>query len=135
MGQTDGVRIRLVPAIAVALTLTACGQGDGRSTASFCSRLQASVELLEGPLSTPAELAALVTRYRELQRVAPLSIEASWTAVTELMESAASVDRTDADAVDSLARQAYATDLAAREVATWVQERCGFVLPRTSATG
>ena len=134
--QTDGVvRFRSIIAwtatvLAAGAAVPACGDEPLRSTTAFCSRLQVSLELLEGPLSTPEELAALLARYRELERVAPLSIEASWTQVTELVEAAAAVDREDADAVAALARQAYATDLAASEVADWATERCGITLPR-----
>jgi hypothetical protein len=117
-------------AMSIVTAATACAGEPERSTAAFCSRLQVNVELLEGPLSTPEELAALVDRYRELERVAPLSIEASWTLITELVETAAEVPRGDPDAVAALARQAYGTDLAARDVADWVSERCGFELPR-----
>lgn len=116
--------------LAAGAAVVACGDESARSTTAFCSRLQTSVELLEGPLSTPEELAALVARYRDLERLAPLSIEGPWTQVTELVEAAAAVERDDADAVASLARQAYAADLASREIADWVAQRCGFSLPR-----
>ena len=130
-GQTGTVHVRLAFALVVGLTVVGCGDDGGRSTAAFCTRLQDTVELLEGPLSTPAELAALVHRYQELERVAPLSIESAWATVTALVEASAAVDREDTDAVAALAEQAYGADLAAREVATWVSERCGFTLPRT----
>jgi hypothetical protein len=133
-GQTVTVRFRLVTAVTLTVTLASsvsCGDGTERSTAAFCSRLQDSVALLEGPLSTPEDLAALLHRYRELQRVAPLSIETAWTTVTELVESAAAVDRNDTDAVAALGEQAFASDLAARQVASWVAERCGMTMPRT----
>ena len=117
----------------LALGATACGDSTERSTGAFCTRLQDNVALLEGPLSTPEDLAALVTRYRELERVAPLSVEEAWATVTDLIEASAAVDRDDPEAVSALAEQAYATDQAAREVATWVAERCGFALPRVPA--
>lgn len=129
-GQTVGVRRRRVTLIAVTLLAVSCGDGSDRSTGAFCDRLTTSVELLEGPLSTPEDLAALLLRYRELERVAPLSIEASWSRVTDLVEAAASVDRDDEEALEALAEQAFAADLAAREVATWAAERCGITLPR-----
>lgn len=117
-------------AMSIAIAATACSGEPERSTTAFCSRLQANVELLEGPLSTPEELAALVTRYQELERVAPLSIEASWTLITELVEATAAVERGDTNAVAALAQQAYGTDLAARDVADWVAERCAITMPR-----
>lgn len=108
----------------------ACTDESTRSTAAFCALLGDNLELLEGPLSTPEDLAALLTRYRELERVAPLSIEGSWSVIAELVESAAAVDRQDADAVAGLAEQAFAADLAAREVAAWATQRCGLTVPR-----
>jgi hypothetical protein len=130
-GQTVGVRLRLVTAATLMAVLVSCSDGTERSTTAFCTRLVDSVALLEGPLSTPEDLAALLHRYRELERVAPLSIQAAWTKVTELVEAAASVDRDDSDAVAALAEQAFAADLAARQVASWVAERCGITMPRT----
>jgi len=127
------VRRRVALLVLLALGGAACGESTERSTGTFCTRLQDNVALLEGPLSTPEDLAALVTRYRELERVAPLSVEAAWATVTDLIEASAAVDRDDPDAVRTLADQAYATDQAAREVATWVAERCGFTLPRVPA--
>jgi hypothetical protein len=124
------VRFRLVTVAVVSVMSLACTSESTRSTTAFCAALGDNIELLEGPLSTPGDLAALLTRYRELARVAPLSVEDSWTVITDLVEAAAAVDRQDADAVARLAEQAFAADLAAREVAAWAAERCGVTVPR-----
>jgi hypothetical protein len=124
------VRLRLLFATMLVALAVGCGDETTRSTAAFCALLGSNVELLEGPLSTPEDLAALLTRYRELERVAPLSIEETWSVITELVEAAAAVDRQDADAVAALSEQAFAADLAAREVAAWALERCGIPMPR-----
>lgn len=125
------VRLRYLTIAVVSVMGLACTSESTRSTSAFCALLGDNVELLEGPLSTPEDLAALLTRYRAMERVAPLSIENSWSVITELVESAAAVDRQDPQAMADLAEQAFAADLAAREVASWATERCGITVPRT----
>lgn len=107
----------------------ACSSDPGRSTAAFCERLRAEAPMLEGPLTTPDDVSAMVARYRSLADVAPLSIEAEWQQVTELVEAAAAVDTDDPEAMRALNDRAYATEQAARTVSAWASERCQMDLP------
>lgn len=112
----------------VTVFASACSSEPERSTTRFCELLAVESPYLEGPLSTPGELAALLGRYRDLAARAPLAIEEDWTAVLELVETAAAVDREDPEALADLVDQAYETDLATRRLDEWTRSRCGLGL-------
>lgn len=114
--------------VAISVAITGCSSEPQRSTTGFCELLADYGAFLEGPLSTPAELASLLGRYRELASRAPLAIEEDWTLVVTLVDTAASVDRDDPLALADLVDLAFATDLAARRLDEWTQSRCGLVL-------
>lgn len=122
-------------AAVVAALLSACGSGPERGTAEFCDQLRVQAAFLEGPLTTGADVDALVARYRELERFAPLAIEPSWDQLVVLVETAATVDPDDVDSVQRAVDAAYASELAASEVVEWAQRNCDLQLPGVGGVG
>lgn len=85
--------------------------------------------VLETPVADADGVEQLVTAYEELDARTPLAIAEPWTALTDLMRTASTVEPGDPDSVQEMADTAYATERSAREVATWVAETCGFAMP------
>jgi hypothetical protein len=122
-------------AVTAAALLGACDSGPQRGTAAFCEQLTNQRDVLAGPLATQTDVEALVARYQELERFAPLAIEPSWDRLVVLVETAATVDPDDADSVQRAVDAAYASEEAAREVAEWADVNCGLDLPAIGGVG
>lgn len=118
-------------AIAAALLVAgsvACG-GEDRSAGRFCSELAQVLPGLNGPVIIPADVEAIVATYERLDGITPITIEREWHQLTELVQTAATVEPADPNSVQRVADQAYATERSARAVATWVAQTCGLELP------
>lgn len=108
--------------------LAACSRDD-TGAAAFCAALKEELRTIKGKVKDAADIDALVAVYEELDARTPLAIAEPWSALTELMRTAATVAPDDAASVQTVADAAYATERSARAVAEWVATTCGFAMP------
>jgi hypothetical protein len=120
-------RLLAIGLAATALAAVGC-RDDGPSGTAFCGRLAQDRTLLTGGVATAADVDAAVTRYRELERLAPAAVREPWTQLTTLLEQAATIDLSTADGQRQVRELAYESQGAATEVATWAQSVCGIDL-------
>jgi hypothetical protein len=75
--------------------------------------------------ATPEMIKSTVKHYKNLQKVAPLQVEADWDALTLLMEKASKIDASDPVSVQEVVDLSYATEKNAVGASTWVLATCG----------
>jgi len=112
----------------VSTLVTSCSDPD-RSATHFCSVLAKELPALDAPLADPSDVNDVVKRYRKLDAITPLAIEAEWSTLTDLMELAADVDVADPASRQEVADAAYKAERPARDVAMWVETTCGLAMP------
>jgi hypothetical protein len=66
-----------------------------------------------------------VEHYKNLQKVAPLQVEADWDALTLLMEKASKIDASDPVSVQEVVDLSYASEKNATAASTWILATCG----------
>lgn len=108
--------------------VSSCSDPD-RSAENFCGQLAKELPALDAPLAEPDDVGDVVKRYRRLDAITPLAIEAEWRTLTELMELAADVDVADPASRQAVADAAYKAERPARDVAIWVETTCGLTMP------
>ena len=75
--------------------------------------------------ANPGDLDDFVSRYRDLDAVAPLAIEDQWHTITELVDAVATADLTDPAVADRLRDQAVAATHSVDEVRAYAKATCG----------
>jgi hypothetical protein len=123
LGDSPAVR-RIVSAALAVVVLAGC-HGPARTQAHFCNRLRRSAPVLTAPVASPAAAGAVAEEFAELAKVTPLAIEDDWNALTDLVQTAATMDLGDPAAQIALADQVFATDVAAKNVLSYTKDRCG----------
>ena len=107
--------LRVVSAALIAVTcLASCDKGSRQDR--FCKKLAEDQSLLAVVPADPGDLDDFVSRYRELDDIAPLAIEDQWHTVTELVAAVATADLQDPTAADRLRDQAVAATRSVDEV-------------------
>jgi hypothetical protein len=126
--------IVLLLACAVGLAGTACSDGEPAGDAErFCGEVNANVRALTKPkLRSGADVNAYVELYRQLGEVAPLAVEEDWAALTDLYETASTVDTSSAESRDELNELAFRTEQSAVDVKRWLKANCNVNLPVTT---
>lgn len=116
--------------VAVTFAVVASGCSDANRTAGrFCGELQAQLPSLTTPPATSSDVEDLVRRFERLNRMTPLAIEEEWQIMTDLVELASNVIPSDPASRQELADAAYKAERPAREMTTWVEATCGFLMP------
>ena len=118
---------------AALLVLASCDKGSREDR--FCERLAEEQALLARVPTDPDELDAFVERYQGLADIAPLAIEEQWQTVAELVEAAATEDRTDPAAADRLRDRAVAATRPIDEVRSYARTTCGVELRVAAPSG
>jgi hypothetical protein len=106
------------------LGLTGCASPERTST-NFCRQLALEMPGIAEQPATPAMITSTVDRYKRLQELAPLQVEADWNALTLLMEKASKIDATDPTSVQEVVDLSYASEKNAAAAAAWVLATCG----------
>jgi hypothetical protein len=75
--------------------------------------------------ATPEMIKSTVERYKNLQKVAPLQVEADWDALTLLMEKASKIKASDPASVQEVVDLSYASEKNAAAASAWVLATCG----------
>lgn len=101
--------------------LSAClNTSNPRDTARFCASLRAQQPLL----TSTADRAALVARYQELDKHAPLQIMDDWHRLTVLIERATTYDPMDTTDTQNVIIEALQAQNAMAAVAVWSKREC-----------
>lgn len=122
-------RCQLVAVTAGLVAVLGACSGEDRSAGRFCAELAEALPSLDGPIALPSDVEAVVDTYQRLDEITPITIEREWHQLTELVQTAATVEPSDPASVQRVADQAYATERSARALATWVAQTCGLELP------
>jgi hypothetical protein len=106
------------------LGITGCASPE-RTTTNFCRQLALEMPGIAEQPATPAMITSTVERYKRLQELAPLQVEADWNALTLLMEKASKINAAEATSVQEVVDLSYATEKSATAAAAWVLATCG----------
>jgi len=96
-----------------------------RTATNFCRQLALEMPGIAEQPATPEMIKSTVERYKNLQKVAPLQVEADWDALTLLMEKASKIDASDPVSVQEVVDLSYASEKNAAAASTWVLATCG----------
>ena len=96
-----------------------------RTATNFCRQLALEMPGIAEQPATPEMIKSLVKHYKNLQKVAPLQVEADWDALTLLMEKASKIKASDPASVQEVVDLSYASEKNAVAAAAWVLATCG----------
>ena len=117
----------LLAALLAALSLIGllgCASPE-RTATNFCRQLALEMPGIAEQPATPEMIKSTVERYKNLQKVAPLQVEADWDVLTLLMEKASKIDASDPVSVQEVVDLSYASEKNAEAASTWVLATCG----------
>ena len=96
-----------------------------RTATNFCRQLALEMPGIAEQPATPEMIKSTVKHYKNLQKVAPLQVEADWDALTLLMEKASKIKASDPASVQEVVDLSYASEKNATAAAAWVLATCG----------
>ena len=96
-----------------------------RTATNFCRQLAREMPGIAEQPATPEMIKSTVERYKNLQKVAPLQVEADWDALTLLLEKASKIDAADPASVQEVVDLSYASEKNAAAASAWVLATCG----------
>ena len=96
-----------------------------RTATNFCRQLALEMPGIAEQPATPELIKSTVKRYKNLQKVAPLQVEADWDALTLLMEKASKIEASDPASVQEVVDLSYASEKSATAASAWVLATCG----------
>ena len=96
-----------------------------RTATNFCRQLALEMPGIAEQPATPKMIKSTVKHYKNLQKVAPLQVEADWDALTLLLEKASKIDASDPASVQEVVDLSYASEKSATAASTWVLATCG----------
>ena len=96
-----------------------------RTATNFCRQLALEMPGIAEQPATPEMIKSTVKHYKNLQKVAPLQVEADWDALTLLMEKASKIKASDPASVQEVVDLSYASEKNAAAASTWVLATCG----------
>jgi hypothetical protein len=123
-----GKYLAVLMALSTTLVLGACSNNT-RTGSTFCQRLQEELPGISQPIESQTDVRTMVSRYKRLLNVAPLSIEEDFRVFVALIDLAASSNPNDPDSLQEVADAAYAANTSALRVAAWVYDTCAVDLP------
>jgi len=111
-------------ALATAAILGACG-GEAPSAERFCGEIEVNLKALTEPdLAYTDDISPLLDLYREIGKLAPLSIEAEWNQLIVTYETASTVVPADPESVQRVVTEAFRAERSAAAVETWITTNC-----------
>lgn len=109
--------------LAAALMVAACSDNT-RTGSTFCKRLQDELPGINQPMESQSDVRSMVSRYKRLLDVTPLTIEDDFRALVKLLELAADSNPNDPESLQEVADAAYAANTSALQVSEWVYDTC-----------
>jgi len=110
--------------VLILIGLLGCASPE-RSATNFCRQLALEMPGIAEQPATPEMIKTTVKHYKNLQKVAPLQVEADWDALTLLMEKASKIKASDPASVQEVVDLSYASEKSAATASTWVLATCG----------
>jgi len=138
-GGTGARSARLTVAAAIVAVgtslLAACGPRGDRA-GHFCALVKSDQPALTAGVKGDVSIDKVVDQFHDLERTAPIAIEADWAKLTDLVEAAAAIQPGDADAQARLTTAAYEANESVQNVVGWVRATCGvdLTVPASAAT-
>ena len=108
----------------ISIGLLGCASPE-RTATNFCRQLALEMPGIAEQPATPEMIKSTVEHYKNLQKVAPLQVEADWDALTLLMEKASKIKASDPASVQEVVDLSYASEKSAAAASTWVLATCG----------
>lgn len=108
----------------ILIGLLGCASPE-RTATNFCRQLALEMPGIAEQPATPAMIKSTVKHFKNLQKVAPLQVEANWDALTLLMEKASKIKASDPASVQEVVDLSYASEKSAIAASTWVLATCG----------
>ena len=108
----------------ILIGLLGCASPE-RTATNFCRQLALEMPGIAEQPATPELIKSTVEHYKNLQKVAPLQVEADWDALTLLMEKASKIEASDPASVQEVVDLSYASEKSAAAASTWVLATCG----------
>ena len=108
----------------ILIGLLGCASPE-RTATNFCRQLALEMPGIAEQPATPEMIKSTVEHYKNLQKVAPLQVEADWDALTLLMEKASQIKASDPASVQEVVDLSYASEKSAAAASTWVLATCG----------
>jgi hypothetical protein len=108
----------------ILIGLLGCASPE-RTATNFCRQLAREMPGIAEQPATPEMIKSTVERYKNLQKVAPLQVEADWDALTLLMEKASKIKASDPASVQEVVDLSYASEKNAAAASAWVLATCG----------
>jgi len=132
----SATRILAVLAALLPLGAAACSDDAAqRSEANYCTQVGNHLADLNAPsLATGDDIDRVVDAWRAVAQSAPLAIEEEWNTMVANIETASTVDPSDADSMQLVADSARSSEPAANRVIAYTQQRCGALIGSVAPT-
>lgn len=103
--------------------ITSCSDNT-RTGSTFCKRLQDELPGINQPMESQSDVRSMVSRYKRLLDVAPLTIEEDFRVLVDLLELAADSNPNDPESLQEVADASYAANTSALQVSDWIYDTC-----------
>lgn len=103
--------------------ITSCSDNT-RTGSTFCKRLQDELPGINQPMESQNDVRSMVSRYKRLLDVAPLTIEEDFRVLVDLLELAADSNPNDPESLQEVADASYAANTSALQVSAWIYDTC-----------
>ena len=132
---TVAARLLVLAAAALPVALTACSDTPQRTESNYCTQVNDHLsDLNAGAITTDADIARVLDAWRSVADVAPIAIEAEWSAMVRNVETAATVDPNDQASLQKVADIARESEPAANRVIAYTRQKCGALIGSVAPT-
>ncbi len=109
-----------------ALGLVACSDDQERTEGRYCTEVGNHLAALNTPSLTDADdVEAMLDAWRTVADAAPLAVQPEWDRLMAAMETASTVDPSDAEAMQRIADTARSNEPSANKVIDYTSTLCG----------
>ena len=122
MKRSSAVAVLVISAVA----LTACADDQDRSEGRYCTEVGNHLAALNTPpLTNSAEVDDMLEAWRAVADAAPLAVQPEWDRLMAAMETASTVDPSDAEAMQRVADTARSNEPSANRIIDYTFTLCG----------
>ena len=122
MKRSSAVAVLVISAVALA----ACADDQERSEGRYCTEVGNHLAALNTPpLTNSAEVDDMLEAWRAVADAAPLAVQPEWDRLMAAMETASTVDPSDAEAMQRVADTARSNEPSANRIIDYTFTLCG----------